>query len=113
MNFWRLSRLSWSEHESQPRHRRQVVLTIPKRLREYFLHDRRRRGLLSRVASRTLHAYVRAAVREADAVPGVISLAQSFGSLAHSHPHLHLVVTDGAFRRHGSFWRSRCTTRGC
>jgi hypothetical protein len=80
-----------------------VVLTIPKRLREYFLHDRRRLGLLSRVASRTLHAYVGAALGEADAVPGVISLAQNFGSLAHWHPHRHLVVTDGAFRRDGSF----------
>jgi len=82
---------------------RQVVLTLPKRLRAYFLYDRRRLGLLSRVASRTLHAYVGAARGESDAVPGVISLAQSFGSLAHWHPHLHLVVTDGTFRRDGSF----------
>jgi hypothetical protein len=82
---------------------RQVVLTLPKRLRAYFLHDRRRLGLLSRVASRTLHAYVGAALGESEAVPGVISLAQSFGSLAHWHPHLHLVVTDGAFRRDGRF----------
>ena len=82
---------------------RHVVLTLPKRLRAHFLYDRRRLGQLSRVASRTLHAYVRAALGEPDAVPGVISLAQSFGSLAHWHPHLHLVVTDGAFRRDGSF----------
>ncbi len=32
-------------------------------------------------------------------VPGVIRLARSFGSRAHFHPHLHLVVTDGGFRR--------------
>ena len=82
---------------------RHLVLTIPKRLRAYFLYDRRRLGLLSRVASRTLHAYVRAALGEPDAVPGVISLAQSFGSLARWHPRLHLVLTDGAFRRDGSF----------
>jgi hypothetical protein len=55
------------------------------------------------VAYRTLHGYVCAAVGESDAVPGVVSLSQSFGSLAHWHPHLHLVVTDGAFRRDGSF----------
>ncbi len=60
-------------------------------------------GFLSRVASRTLHAYLRAALGESDAVPGVISLAQRFGSLAHWNPHLHLVVADGAFRRDGSF----------
>ncbi|MFM9079159.1 MAG: transposase [Opitutaceae bacterium] len=91
------------EHLLAPVVHRHVVLTIPKRLRAYFLYDRRRLGLLSRVASRTLHAYVRASLGERDAVPGVVSLTQSFGSLAHWHPHLHLVVTDGAFRRDGSF----------
>jgi hypothetical protein len=50
-----------------------------------------------------LHAYVRAALGEPDAVPGAVSLAQSFGSLAHWHPHLHLVVTDGGFRHDGGF----------
>ena len=55
------------------------------------------------MASRTLHAYVGASLRESDLVPRVISLAQSFGSLAHWHPHLHLVVTDSAFRRDGTF----------
>ena len=28
---------------------------------------------------------------------------QSFGSLAHWHPGLHALVTDGAFRRDGTF----------
>jgi hypothetical protein len=90
------------EHLLAPVAHRHVVLTIPKRLRAYFLYDRRRLGLLSRVASRTLHAYVRAALGEPDVVPGVISLTQSFGSLAHWHPHLHLVVTDGTCRRRRS-----------
>lgn len=82
---------------------RQVVLTLPKRLRAYFLHGRRRLGPLSRVAYRTLRGYVGAALGESDVVPGVISLAQSFGSLAHWHPHLHVLVTDGAFPRDGRF----------
>jgi hypothetical protein len=82
---------------------RHVVLTIPKRLRAYFLYDRRRLGLLSRVAYQTLRASMGAALREPDAVPGVVSLAQSFGALAHWHPHLHVVVSDGAFRRDGTF----------
>ena len=60
---------------------RHVMLTIPKRLRAYFLYDRRRLGLLSRVAYRTLHGYVCAALGESDAVPWVVSLARSFGSL--------------------------------
>ena len=43
---------------------RQVVLTLPKRQRVYFLYDRRRLGLLSRVAARTLRDYVQAALGE-------------------------------------------------
>jgi hypothetical protein len=82
---------------------RQVVLTVPKRLRAYFMRDRRRLGLLSQVASRTLRGYVQAALGERDAVPGVIACVQTFGSLAHVHPHLHVLLTDGAFRRGGTF----------
>jgi len=52
---------------------RQVVLTLPKRLRAYFVHHRRRLGLLSRLATRTLRDYVQAALGEREAVPGVIA----------------------------------------
>ena len=82
---------------------RQVVLTVPKRLRPYFLYDRRRLGLLSRIAYRTLLGYVRAALGERGASPGAIVCIQSFGSLAHWHPHLHVLLTDGAFRDDGTF----------
>ncbi len=81
---------------------RQVVLTLPKRLRAYFLQDRRRLGLLSRVAARTLRDYVQAGLGEPDAVPGLIVCVQTFGSVAHLHPHLHVLLTDGAFRRDGT-----------
>jgi len=82
---------------------RQVVLTVPKRLRPYLLDDRRRLGRLSQVAYRTLRGYLQAALGEPEAVPGVIACVQTFGSLAHAHPHLHLLVTDGGFRRDGTF----------
>ena len=52
---------------------RQVVLTVPERLRAYLVHDRRRLGLLSRVAARSLRGYVQAALGEREAVPGVIA----------------------------------------
>ena len=82
---------------------RQVVLTLPKRLRAYLMYDRRRLGRLSRVAYRTLCRYLRAALGEPEVVPGVIVCVQTFGSLAHAHPHWHLLVTDGGFRRDGAF----------
>jgi hypothetical protein len=93
------------EHLLAPVAHRQVVLTVPKRLRPYFVHDRRRLGLLSRIATRTLRAYVQSAVGEREAVPGLIVCVQTFGSVAHRHPHLHVRMTDGAFRRDGAFVR--------
>ena len=71
------------------------VLTLPKRRRATFVHDRRRLGGLSRVATRTLREYLRAALGERDLAPGAIVWVQTFGSLAHAHPHLHGRVTDG------------------
>ena len=59
------------------------------------LHDRRRLGLLSRVASRTLRDYAQAAVGEREGVPGVIVCVQTFGSVAHLHPHLMLARASG------------------
>ena len=91
------------EHLLAPVAHRQVVLTLPKRLRVYFVHDRRRLGLLSRVAARTLRAYVQAALGEREAVPGLILCVRTFGSVAHLHPHLHVLMTDGGFRRDGTF----------
>jgi len=82
---------------------RQVVFTVPKRLRPFFLYNRRRLGTLSRIAYRTLLEYQRAALGDRDVAPGVIFCIQSFGSLAHWHPHLHVLMSDGAFRRDGSF----------
>jgi len=36
-------------------------------------------------------------------VPGLIVCVQTFGSVAHLHPHLHVLMTDGGFRRDGGF----------
>ena len=33
----------------------------------------------------------------------MIACVQAFGSVAHRHPHLHVLMTDGAFRRDGTF----------
>lgn len=34
---------------------------------------------------------------------GVIACLKTCGSVAHFHPHLHVPMTDGAFRRDGTF----------
>ena len=64
----------WLEHElfyAVPR--RQYVITVPKRLRPFFLYDRRLLGQLCRVAYRTLRDYLRTTFRESDVVPGVVA----------------------------------------
>jgi hypothetical protein len=79
------------------------VLTLPKRLRPYLLYDRRRLGGLSRIAFHTLSRYLQAALGARDAAPGAIICVQTFGAIAHWHPHLHVLITDGAFTRDGRF----------
>ena len=84
---------------------RQVVLTVPKRLRPYFLYHRFLLGDLSRVAARTVTAFIRATLGERDLSVGLVSSIQTHGSLANWHPHLHMLVTDGGFRSDGTFVR--------
>ncbi len=92
---------------------RQVVLTIPKRLRAYCLYRRRLLGEIARVAARTVTAAIRTLTGERDLAVGIVACLQTHGSRANWHPHLHLLVTDGGFRRDGTFvtWPVHNTVR--
>lgn len=92
---------------------RQVVLTIPKRLRAWCLHRRKLLGDLARVAARTVTAALRTLTREGDLSVGIVACIQTHGSLANWHPHIHMIVTDGGFRSDGSFvpWPAHDTVR--
>jgi len=82
---------------------RQVVLTIPKRLRTWCLHRRKLLGDIARVAAKTVTAAVRTLTREPDLSVGIVACIQTHGSLANWHPHIHMIVTDGGFRPDGTF----------
>ena len=82
---------------------RQVVLTIPKRLRPWCLYRRALLGDLARVAARTVTAAVRTLTRERRLAVGVVACIQTHGSRANWHPHIHMLVTDGGFRADGTF----------
>jgi len=92
---------------------RQVVLTIPKRLRAYGLYRRRLLGEIARVAARTVTAAIRTLTAERDLAVGIVACLQTHGSRANWHPHLHLLVTDGGFRPDGTFvtWPAHNTAR--
>jgi hypothetical protein len=81
---------------------RQVVLTIPTRLRAYCLSRRRLLGEIARVAARTVTAAIRTLTGERDLAVGIVACLQTHGSRANWHPPLHLLVTDGGFRADGT-----------
>ena len=82
---------------------RQVVLTIPKRLRVHARFDRRLLGKLSVCAWTCIQAEVRRLLGRDDVVPGMIAAIQTHGTLLHWHPHLHALVTCGAYTPEGEF----------
>jgi hypothetical protein len=82
---------------------RQYVFTVPKMLRIYFRRDRRLLGKLSQCAADALKTLFRAACKGPRAVPGIIIAIQTYGDLVNFHPHLHALVTDGAFSPAGWF----------
>ncbi len=82
---------------------RQVVRTIPKRLRAYGLYRRRLLGKIASVADRTVTAAMRTLTGERDLAVGIVACLQTHGARANWHPHRHLLVTDGGVRPDGTF----------
>ena len=82
---------------------RQVVFTIPKRLRLHARFDRKLLGKLAACAWRCVRDEVRRLLGREDALPGMIVAIQTHGELLHWHPHIHALVTCGAFTAEGQF----------
>jgi hypothetical protein len=78
--------------------RRQVVLTIPKRLRIYFRVDRRLLAELARAAARAITDVVRVSTGEPRGAPGIILALQTFGQDLTFHLHIHALATEGLVR---------------
>jgi hypothetical protein len=82
---------------------RQVVFTIPKRLRVFFRYDRKLLGELAGCAWRALKLYFEAYFDGAAVTPGAVGFVQTAGELLNFHPHVHVLVTDGGFTPDGAF----------
>jgi hypothetical protein len=82
---------------------RQWVFSIPKRLRIYFMFDRKLLTKLSRCAWKVLNLYLMQAVPYEDAKAGAAIAVQSFGDFQNFHPHLHVLATDGCFYIYDAF----------
>lgn len=94
---------------------RQWVFSIPKRLRPYFMHDRKLLAKLSLCAWHVLSRYLRESVsidggKDGESVrkslqPGCIIAVQTFGEFLNFNPHLHIIATDGCFDSDGKFMK--------
>lgn len=82
---------------------RQWVFSIPKRLRIYFLYDRKLLAKLSICGWKVLSAYLKSAVSYDGAVPGASIAVQTYGDFQNFNPHLHAIVSDGCFMDDDSF----------
>ena len=98
-----LTAIHVAEDVCAPVAHRQVVLTIPKRLRLHTRFDRKLLGKLCACAWTCLQAEVRRLLGRDDVVPGMVAAIQTFGELLHWHPHFHVLLTCGAFTPQGEF----------
>ena len=98
-----LTAIHMAEDVCFPVAHRQVVLTIPKRLRVHTRYDRTLLGKLSACAWTCIQDEIRRALGRQDVHPGMIAAIQTFGELLHWHPHLHCLVPCGAFTAGGEF----------
>ena len=61
-------------------------------------------GLLARAARDAIVPSIRAILDRHDVTPGLVGSIQTFGSYAANfHPHVHVLLTDGAFTEEGEF----------
>jgi len=82
---------------------RQWVFSIPKRLRIYFLFDRKLLAKLSRCAWKVLKTYLAQGSVCNKASPGAVVAVHTFGEFQRFNPHLHVIATDGCFSDIGIF----------
>jgi hypothetical protein len=82
---------------------RQWVFSIPKRLRIYFMYDRKLLSKLSKCAWMVLSMYLKQGSHFAEAQPGAVMAVQTFGNFLNFHPHLHIIAADGCFDGNGNF----------
>ena len=98
-----LTAMHVAEEVCSPVAHRQVVLTIPKRLRLHTRFDRKLLGKLSSCAWTCLKAEACRLLGREDVVPGMIGAIQTHGEILHWHPHIHVLITCGAFTPEGEF----------
>ena len=74
-------------------------------LRIYFKYDRELLTKLCRCVYDSLHIFLRETIGLQDGAPGVVMTIHTFGDYPEKfHPHIHAIVSDGLFRKTGTFY---------
>ncbi|BBO89312.1 hypothetical protein DSCOOX_24920 [Desulfosarcina ovata subsp. ovata] len=76
---------------------RQWVFSIPKRLRIYFLYNRKLLSKLSKCAWNVIRACLESTALQDDATPGASIAIHTYGDFLNFNPHAHAIVPDGCF----------------
>ena len=79
------------------------TFTIPKMLRPYFMYRRELLGDLVRLAYETINELLSEAAGDHKARPGVVAVAQTFGSVLNVHPHAHCLASRGVWDEKGQW----------
>jgi hypothetical protein len=83
---------------------RMFTLTVPKRIRPFFLWDRKLLGSLAQCASESIKQFYRLILSDPTGTPGIITSIQTFGNqAANYHPHVHCLAADGLFASGDTF----------
>ena len=89
------------EDLARPVPHRHVVVTLPKMLRQFFKFDRSLLTDLSRWVYECLCVLVQPLASE-PVRPGCVAVLEIAGNLLNAQPHIHAIVTDGAFDATGA-----------
>ena len=77
---------------------RHVVFTIPKRFRQFFVHNRSLNGILFQSSWRSLKSAHRILGKESSFRQfGAVMSLRTGGETLNHHPHIHALVSDGVF----------------
>lgn len=76
---------------------RHIIFTIPEELRIYLLKDRKLLNCLFSASSKTLLNWFCGQSKTRHFVPGIVSVLHTFGRDLKWNPHIHAIVTEGAY----------------
>ena len=93
-----------TEHILEEVAHRQIVFSLPKMLRKYFLYNRVLLPKLSHCGWETIVQVFCETLGRDDVVPGLVMDIQTYGRWGNWNPHLHSLCTDGCFDAEGNFY---------